>query len=148
MSRKFLCPSCNKYFSERPKSNCKNCANFTHKKDFSNKEANVQNNSKDNKRYSFLDEIDPTNPQFLLVVALALFFYGIANDHGITKSLILTIATPVVAAVIWVFTLILSIVITSGYEEGRDYALRKGYGKITSIIFGILGIVFFIFLFG
>ena len=104
--------------------------------------------TKDHKNYSFLDEINPFNPQFLLVVALALFFFGLANDHGIPKSLILTIATPVLAAVIWVFTLILRFVIASGYEEGRDQALRKGYGKKTSIIFGILGIVFFIFLFG
>ena len=115
-------------------------ADTNNKKDKSNNSSNSWDN--------LLSELNPLNPKVLLVGGIISFLLALANNHNIGSAILITLFSPVYVAVIWVLLGLISFIVSWGYEEGVSHAEKRGYSKSFSVVFGVIGVIIFIFIFG
>ena len=95
------------------------------------------------------DFFNPFNIKYIFLVGLLLFLALVYTDRTfITAVFAAIILAPVYSALFWLTGLILHLVVTSGFDEGKAYALKKGHNPIFQILYGIIGIVIFLLIFG
>ena len=62
-------------------------------------------------RGNVLDELNPFNWQFLLLIGIIVLLLALGSYQDITTVLLITLFTPVYAAVIWIFIVFLRFII-------------------------------------
>ena len=148
---KFLCPTCRHYESEAYHKECKDCLNkpVDSRKIQTSISTNqpAAKNARSKQRWT--DNLDPTSAKFIVVCAilvlLALLYLGKDLQTAVMVSIL---GAPIFSFFVWVIGLVVWLFIYSGYIEGRDYALNKGFHPVLAIFFGLLGVVGFFFIFG
>ena len=94
------------------------------------------------------DFFNPFNIKFIILVGLFLFLALLYTDKGLITAVFASIIlAPVYAAFFWLAGVILRIIVTSGYDEAKAYARKKGHNPIVQILYGIIGIVIFLLIF-
>ena len=148
---KFLCPTCRHYESEAYREKCKDC--LKKPVDFRKIQTNTSTNQPAAKnarsKQRWTDNLDPTSAKFIVVCAilvlLALLYLGKDLQTAVMVSIL---GAPIFSFFVWVIGLVVWVILYSGYTEGRDYALNKGFHPVLAIFFGLLGVVGFFFIFG
>ena len=150
-NHKYLCPICRQYASVRIQEPCELCANIGSAISPS-KEVTGDGVSKDQYAALKMDDgnfFNPFNIKYNFLVGLLLFLALVYTDRTfITAVFAAIILAPVYSVLFWLAGLILHLVVTSGFDEGKAYALKKGHNPTFQILYGIIGIVIFLLIFG